>query len=122
MSSTNYKAKETVLVITVGFLVLYMVVHRQGFLYAAVGVGLAGVFSSWLSTRIDWLWTGLSRVLGKVSNTVLLTLVFVLVVTPVGLIRRWRGKDRMRRSDRKATTNFTDRDHVFTGKDMENTW
>lgn len=118
----NYKAKETMLVITVGCLVLYLLVHQRWLLYVAVAVGLAGVFSSWLSGRIDWFWTGLSRVLGKVSNTVLLSLVFILVVTPVGLVRRWRGKDRMRGFDGKATSNFAERDHVFTGKDMENTW
>jgi hypothetical protein len=110
------------LVITVGCLVVYHLFHQRFFLYVALGIGLAGLFSPWLSARIDWLWTGLSRVLGKVSNTVLLSAVFILVVTPVALIRRWRGKDRMRGFDRNATSNFVDRNHQFTRKDMENTW
>jgi hypothetical protein len=120
--SRNHKAKETVLVITVGCLALYLLVHRRGFLYAALGIGVAGIFSSYLSAKIDWLWMGLSKVLGKVSNTVLLSAVFIFVVTPVGLIRRWGRKDRMRRFDRSSTGNFIDRDHTFTGKDMENPW
>jgi hypothetical protein len=120
--SKNYKAKETVLVITVGFLLVYVVFRSRAFLYCSLGVGLAGVFSSWLSGKIDWFWNRLSRVLGVVSNTVLLSLVYILVVTPVGLIRRWGGKDRVRRFDPGATSNFTDRDHAFAAKDLENTW
>lgn len=120
----NYKAKETVLVITVGCLVLYLVFRGRVFLYCALVIGLAGVFSSWLSAKIDWLWMKLSRLLGVGSNTVLLSLVFFLVVTPVGLIRRWRKKDRLRGSDpgAGATSHFIDRDHRFEGRDLEKTW
>ena len=108
--------------IAVGFLLLYLIFHRWGFFYVGLGVQVAGVISSRLSAWIDWLWTGLSKVLGAVSNTVLLSAVFIFVVTPVGLVRRWRGKDRMLKFDRKATSNFMDRDHVFAGKDLDNTW
>ena len=118
----NEKARETVLVITVGCVVLYLVFKRIGFLYAAVALGLAGLFLPAVSRKIDWLWTGLSQVLGKISNTLLLSIVYLLVVTPVGLVRRWRGKDRMRRFDPKATSNFSDRDHDFAAKDLEKTW
>ena len=116
------KAKETMAVIAVGFSVLFLITRREGFFYVAVVAQLVALCSLWLSVRIDWLWMGLARVLGAVSNTLLLTVVFVFVVTPVGVIRRWRGKDRMTRIDGNATTNFVARDHLFTGKDMENTW
>jgi hypothetical protein len=114
----NYAAKETVLVITVGFLVLHLVFKGRVFLYCALVIGLAGVFSFWLSEKIDWVWRGLSRVMGLVSNAVLLTVIFFLVVTPMGLIRR-RGK---RGFDPGAKRNFSDRKHVFGKEDFEKTW
>ncbi len=120
--SKNYKSKETVLVITVGFVVLYLVFKNKLFLYLALTVGLAGVFSFYLSEKIDWAWRKLSWGLGEISNRVLLTVVFFLVLTPVGLIRRMRKKNRMSFFDEKATSNFSDRDHLFRGKDLENTW
>ena len=39
------------------------------------------------------LWFGLSRLLGEVVSRVILTILFFLLVTPVGLIRRWIGSD-----------------------------
>ena len=108
--------------ITVGFLVLYFVFKKVVFFDAALIVGLIGVFSFYLSEKIDLMWGWLSRVMGTVSNTVLLTVVFFLVLTPMALIRRLRGKDGLRRFDATATSNFSRREQVFEKKDLENTW
>jgi len=118
----NYQSKETVLVITVGFLVLFFVFKHRVFLYCALGIGLAGVFSFYLSEKIHWVWNKLSVLLAAVSNRVLLGVVFFVVLTPVALIRRLGKRGGLRRFDGKATTNFSRREHVFEKKDLENTW
>jgi hypothetical protein len=118
----NYQAKETVLVITVGLLVAYVVWRKNGFLYCALGVGLAGVCSFYLSEKIHWGWNKLSLLLGAVSNRVLLGVVFFLVLTPMALVRRLRKKDGLRRSDPGATSNFSRREKVFEKKDLEQVW
>src|ERR1700760_3855980 len=118
----NYKAKESVLVITVGFIFLYLVFKIRVFLYCALGVGLAGVLSFYLSEKIDWVWGKLSWLLGEISNRVLLTIVFLVVVTPMAIFRRLRKKNGLRRFDAGAKSNFSDREHVFVRKDLENTW
>lgn len=122
MKPRNYKSKETVLVITVGFLLLYVFLKRKAFLDIALIVGLAGIFSFYLSDKIDWLWNKLSIVLGGISNGILLTIVFFLVLTPIGLIRRCWKKDILTRFDPGKTSNFSERAQSFTGKDLENTW
>jgi hypothetical protein len=118
----NNKSKETVLVITVGFLVLYLVFSRRIFLTLSLVIGLAGILSSWLSGKIDLVWNKLSLLLGRVSNTVLLTLIFFLVLTPMGLLRRLMGKGGMLRVTAGQRSGFIDRNHCFTKKDMENVW
>lgn len=117
----NYAAKEAVLVITVGFLVLHLVFKGRVFLYIALVIGLAGVFSFWLSEQIDRVWRGTSRLMGWVSNAVLLTIIFFLVLTPMGLGRRLRGKG-LGKFDKKATSNFSEREHAFGKVDFEKTW
>ena len=118
----NYQSKETVLVITVGLLVLYIVFKNRGFLYCALGIGLAGVFSFYLSEKIHWVWSRFSLVLAAVSNRVLLGIVFFVVLTPMALIRRLGRKSGLRRFDPNAGSNFSRREHVFEKKDLENTW
>ena len=120
--SPNYKAKETVLVITVGCIILYLVFKSKVFLYCALVIGLAGILSLYLSEKIDWVWGKLSFIMGEISNRVLLTIIFLLVVTPVGLIRRLRKKNSLTYFDKNATSNFTGRNHTFSKKDLENTW
>ncbi|HXO75099.1 MAG TPA: hypothetical protein VN824_07700 [Puia sp.] len=122
----DYKPKETVLVITVGLLLLYLLFKNRVFLYCAVVIGLAGVLSFYLSGKIDWVWNKLSVVMGAVSNRVLLALVFFFVVMPVGLMRRIWKKKRLTYFDKDRTTNFSEpgngRERVFEKKDMENMW
>jgi hypothetical protein len=120
--SNQYKSKETVLVITVGFLVLHMIFKERVFMYLSLVFGLAGILSSWLSGKIDLFWNKLSFLLGTISNGVLLTMIFFLVLTPVGLFRRLWRRNRMTHTDAGQRSNFTDRDHSFTKKDLENTW
>ena len=50
-------------------------------------------------------WMRIGHVLGAVNNRILLGLVFFLMITPVGLLRRLFGKDPMqRRFDPKAAS------------------
>ena len=67
------------------------------------------------------IWFGFSHILGNVVSKILLTLVFIIVVSPVGLIRRLLGYDSMRIKNWKdgQTSVFVDRGHCYTSKDLE---
>jgi hypothetical protein len=120
--SRTHKAKESGLVITVWLFVLFLVFKARVLVYCALFVGLAGVLSAWLSEKIDWAWGKLDWLLGEISNRVLLTVIYFLVITPVALVRRMRKRDRLTRFEGGATSNFVVREHTFQKKDLENTW
>jgi len=67
------------------------------------------------------LWFGLSLVLGTVMSKVLLSAIFFLVLTPMGLLRRLLGKDpmRMRQFKKGDGSVFRVRDHAFVAADIE---
>ena len=67
------------------------------------------------------LWFGLSNMLGAVMSRVILTIVFFLVVVPVGLVRKLLGKDPMLlKSWKKGRQSVMKvRNHTFTAKDLE---
>ena len=66
-------------------------------------------------------WLGLSHLLGAVMSRVVLTVVFLLVVTPIGLVRRWLGKDSLRLRTFKSGEGsaMVPRNHIFSGTDLE---
>ncbi|HZM68770.1 MAG TPA: SxtJ family membrane protein [Candidatus Cryosericum sp.] len=43
-------------------------------------------------------WMRLGRALGWINTRILLSVLFYLIFTPIGVIRRWLGKDPMRRA------------------------
>jgi hypothetical protein len=82
-------------------------------------------------------WFGLAEVLGMVVSRIVLTLVFVMMVIPVGLIRYWAGSDPMRLKEWKQSRNivgcqndasegkykdsvFVERNHLYTDQDIIN--
>jgi hypothetical protein len=66
-------------------------------------------------------WFGFSHVLGGVVSKVLLSIIFLVIATPIGLLRRLLGADAMRmrtwKSDNKSV--FVERSQTFSAKDLE---
>jgi uncharacterized membrane protein len=122
MKEKNYKSKETMLVITVALLICYLVFKSAFWLYLALGTGVIGVLSFTLSTIIDRVWTKLSVVLGEINNTILLTVTFFLIVTPVALIRKLTGRKHILSHQKKASSYFSTRDHLYKKEDLEKLW
>ena len=67
-------------------------------------------------------WFGLSHLLGNVVSRVILTVVFFLIVTPIGVIRRWSGADALQLKKWKQGQDsvFVVREGPIQGKDMVN--
>lgn len=116
------KPIETMLVLAMGCLLANVVFHWKAALWLSFAFGGIGIFSGYLSERIAWVWMRLARMLGWISNGVLLSVVFLVFVMPVAFFRRILKKDRMTRFDKAATSNFVKRDHLFAREDMEKTW
>jgi len=51
-------------------------------------------------------WMMLGHVLGWVNTRIILSAVFYLVVTPIGIVRRWLGKDSMERRLRPELDSY----------------
>ena len=66
-------------------------------------------------------WFALSTALGTVVSKIILTVLFFVIVLPIGLIRRMLGKDSMKIKIWKKGEGsvFREREHRFAAKDME---
>lgn len=68
------------------------------------------------------LWFGLAHLLSSVVSRVILSVLFFLLVTPIGLIRRLMGADALKLKEWKQGRDsvFVVREGVIQGKDLEN--
>ena len=69
-------------------------------------------------------WFALSDLLSIVSPAIILAIIFFLIVTPVGLIRRLLGKDSMQLKQFKKNRQsvMINRDHLYTKSDLLHTF
>jgi uncharacterized membrane protein len=69
-----------------------------------------------------WFW--LSKILSAIGSRIILTTVFFIVVTPVGIIRRLLNRDSLKINQFKKSTKsvMTDRDHLYTAGDFTDTF
>ncbi|MBU4263839.1 MAG: hypothetical protein KKC76_18440 [Proteobacteria bacterium] len=70
---------------------------------------------------LAWLLFRVSAVLEKIASRVILTFIFVFMVTPVGICRKMLGHDPMRLKQWHVShqSSFQDRKHKFTAADLE---
>ncbi len=122
-NSTN-QAKDTGLAL---ILILLLVAHfkQQTFLILPAIFALV-LTMTWpiLFEPLARVWFGFSHLLGSVVSKIILTIIFFLVVTPVALILQMRGTDSMRIKmwKKNGHSAFMNRNHTFSGKDLEKTY
>jgi len=96
----------------------------RGYLVALIVLALVTILVPGLFTPFAALWNKLSHVLGKIMSSLLLGIIFLLVVFPVGGIRRLLGKDslRLKRFKKENGSTFVERDHTYTKEDLHHTF
>jgi hypothetical protein len=67
------------------------------------------------------MWFGLAEAIGTAMSRILLSALFYLLVTPVGLLRRAVGADRMlaKQWKRGRASTFVVRDHRYSPEDLD---
>lgn len=115
------QAKDTGLALILVLLLLAHFWGKHSLILPAVGVLILTMTFPAVFRPLAVIWFGLSHILGNIISKILLTIIFALVVTPVGLIRRIFGADSMALKNWKGRqeSTFLQRDHLFTIEDME---
>jgi multisubunit Na+/H+ antiporter MnhG subunit len=68
------------------------------------------------------IWFGLGLLLGLISTKILLSLLFFIIVTPIGVFRKLSKKDVMslKLFKNNASSTLLTRNHHFTAEDLKN--
>lgn len=120
MESRN-KTYESVLAVLLLLLLLYYFYWTTTWMIA--GIILFLVLTLLFSAIADFValfWTKLTQGIGFVMNHVLMTVVFLLILTPIAFIYRLSRKKPGDKSEKDSV--FVDRNHLYVPKDIETPW
>ena len=124
-ASARQKAVDTGMALTLISLIIALATHKPGWVALATALLVLNMTAPKIFGPASKLWFGLSAVLGAVMSRVILTLVFFLVLTPMGLARRAMGKDALKLAAFKqgagqgAGSVFVTRTGAFTPADLK---
>ncbi len=122
LSSTKDQAKDTGMAMVLICLLLGSWGKFPKFLPVSVALLLITMIWPNAFRPLATLWFGLSHVLSSVVSRIILSILFFLVVTPIGLIRRLIGADTMKlkRWKQGHDSVFVIRQGAIQAKDLEN--
>jgi polyferredoxin len=118
---TQSESRDTGMAMVLVLLILHLATGWPGLVPGALAVLVLTMTVPRAFGPVAVVWLGFAHLLGTVMSTVLLSLVFALVVTPIGLVRRLAGKDSLQLRRFKVGTEsvMRRRDHTFAPADLE---
>jgi hypothetical protein len=113
---------KTMLTITTGFLVFFVVFKHDWLFKVALIAGLIGVFSTFLSEKVEWLWMQLTKILGYIMPNVLLTIVFYVFLFPFAVLARiFGGPDALKLKNKTASV-YRESNKKYTPASFDHPW
>lgn len=113
--------RDTGILLTALLMGIFLYNGNPAFLYAAFVCSLLLLFWYKAFYPIAYTWLTISKILALIVPKIFFGLVFFLVVTPMGLIRRFIAKDTLFISRWKSLgSGFVERNHTFTSADGQN--
>jgi len=118
---TKEQCRDTGMAMVLLLLILRVTLHRDSFMVSAIVLQVVNMTTPSVYKPIAIVWLGLSELLGKAVSTVLMSVIFFGIVTPIGILRRLFGGDdlRLRAFKTAADSVMLERNHKFTAFDIE---
>lgn len=122
MRKLNFDPTKTVLTITVGFLIVYLITSWNWAIITSVVVGILGLFSSRVAGIINTLWMKLTMVLSYIIPNVIMALIYYVILVPIALLSRVvnRGDDMHLRNRGEST--YVDINRKVDADSLEKMW
>lgn len=121
MKKQKTNSTKTILVLTVFFIIFYLITNFKWAIYVGLTLSLIGVFSSFLSRVIDSLWMKLAWILGLIIPNILLSTIFYLLLFPIASFSKLFNKDELQLRNNKDSL-FKNVEKMFKPEDFTNPW
>ena len=118
---SKQQASDTGMAMVLILLLVGFLSHNNLYFKIAIPVLIVNMAFPMFFYPVAFVWFGFSQILGTIVSKIILTIVYTVMVVPVGLMRRLMGKDSLQLSEFKKDTVsvMKTRNVVFTSKDIE---
>ena len=118
---SNKECADTSMAMTLISLLVILYTKSLTLLPLPIGLLLLGMVWPRAYSLLARLWLGISLLLGSIMSRVVLSIIFMAIVTPIALVMRLFGHDPMRRKAWKKGTEstFVSRGDLVEAKDLE---
>lgn len=113
---------KTILVIVTGLLAIGWIFDIPILAKIAVVIGALSIFIPAAARAIEWIWFKIALALGWVNSRILLSIIYFVFLMPIAWLSKLFTKDPLALKKNKRSSLFVTRDHLYTGKDLENIW
>lgn len=115
------QAKDTGMAMVLILLICGFIFDNLLYFKIAIPILIVNMTIPMIYKPVAFIWLKFSHLLGTFVSKILLSIIFFLVVTPIGLIRRMLGFDslKLKRFKQSSTTAFEHRNYNFTKSDIE---
>ena len=122
MKNLKSEPVKTCLTIAMGFVMVYVATKWNGALLISLGVGGIGMFSEYLSKKVDFLWMKLTWVLSLIVPNILLGSVFYLFLFPISVLSKIFGKKDPLLLKNTQNSTYVASNKVFSKVHFEKPW
>lgn len=120
-SITTNQAKDTGMAMVLICLLIAFFGGKQFFYGLAIMLLLINMIWPNIFKPVAKIWLGFSHVLGSVMSRIILSIIFLVLVLPLGFVRRLIGKDslQLKKWKKDHVSVFKTREHEFTSEDIK---
>jgi hypothetical protein len=118
---TRDETRDTGMAMVLLALILWLAFRHDGLVRAAIALLVLTMTVPRVLAPVAVAWFTLSHAIGTVMSTLLFTLTFAIVITPIGVVRRLLGKDPLQLRGFKASREsvMVRRNHLYAAGDLE---
>ena len=121
MNKIKSNPSKTILVIVTGLLIIYFFTKIDVLLNIIIVLALAGVLSTYLSSKIEFIWFKLAYFLSLIIPNIILGLIFYFFLFPIALLSRITSKDPLSLKNNSVSV-YKEVNKSFDKSSFINTW
>lgn len=122
MSKIKSNPSKTILTISTGLLLIFILTKTQWFLYSSLVIGLIGVFVEKLSYLIEKLWFKIANIIGHIAPNIILSVFYYLVLFPIAVLSKIFKTNQLFILKNEESSTYLKVKKVFDSKDLINPW